>query len=371
MARRARGSSRGSGKGQARGKARKGPGKTKLSVMELVDDTRASANGELVGNGSAVNGSIDVASPTVAPGAQNGVADIYAMPDGTKLPPGKWAPLTDFVLRDLLQQGSATDPEPMEADIKKLHDAATAAGHVFDASTLRFLGKDLIQALPASVSTKKAQTLLQEDLGARIEDIDNYDAVRSEWPSEDEMRAMAPEELVELFNKMQEDYPAMMKERIEAEARCDEAEAKAKRDMANLDKQKREHEERMAKKRGEFLRGEKEGARLDDGKKEEDEHPKESEANTRNHASTVTDSADHEKDEKNQPPKKKQKLDEVTGARRDSVSADDGPGDDMDVDMKYAGSPNRRERELKDEERSVEEASSRMDVDSGGNDLLR
>ena len=201
-----------------------------------------------------VNAVSGAASP---PGAEIATveADIYNLPDGTKLPKGNWTPLTEATLRD----SSRPDPEPehsgqpeMEPEVKRFHDAALsgAPDQPLHRSVLEFLAKDVPQALSSSLSTRKVQNMLCEDLAVPAQEIENYEEIRAEWPSEEAMRAMSAVELVHLYNRFQEDYPGMIKERLEAEARCDEAEAKAKRDTANLDKQKREREERAARKRG-------------------------------------------------------------------------------------------------------------------------
>ena len=192
-----------------------------------------------------------------APGAETATveADIYTLPDGTKLPKGNWTPLTEATLRNSTHPnadpGHSNQSEMDPPEVKRLHDAvlAGAPDQPLDRSVLEFLAKDVPQALSSSVSTRKVQNMLCEDLAVKAEEIENYDEIRAEWPSEEAMGSMSTAELVQMFNSLQEDYPCMIKDRLNAEARWEEAEAKAKRDTANLDKQKREREERAARKR--------------------------------------------------------------------------------------------------------------------------
>lgn len=391
---RPRGRGRGHGRGRARGRARsrgklrKGRQSVDSVEMDLDLEINGSADGKVGGSDVATNGAIEVLELglAAAPAAgQNGLTDtsssvpldaapmdIYTLPDGTKLPRGKWAPLTQVVLRDSSEQKPAKDPERMDADMQKLYDAAVAGGHTFNESTLQFLARDLQQALSANISSKKAQSMLLEDLGTRIEDIENYDAIRTEWPSEEEMSAMAPGELVELFNRVQEDFPDMLRERTEAEARCEEAEAKAKRDMANLDKQKREHEERLARKRGELVRDEKNGARADDdGTARGDRHAREGDARNGGHAGIATYSDDVAQDEKNEPPKKRQKRQEGWSVAEEGPANVVHGGEMDDVQMEDAAASDQRDQERMVMVESAQPAASRMDVDSSPHDAQR
>ncbi|KAI9794530.1 MAG: hypothetical protein M1816_004417 [Peltula sp. TS41687] len=171
--------------------------------------------------------------------------DEIVLSNGVKIPKRIWTPLTDRMIAAGGDSTIITDEE-----VKNLDDISRGAGNVFSPPVLEFLAKDVPQATAGSLSRKKLEQVTAADLSVpKDQPIDNYERRRAAYPSVAEMENMTAARIFEFVNDLQEKYPSMARERVRAEEKLEEAEAKAGRDRMHLDKLKRELEEKKERRK--------------------------------------------------------------------------------------------------------------------------
>lgn len=240
-------------------KASSPPTAMAASSSDEVKKVATSVDGEEGGGQGDQAEGPDEPAATGIPATTITSTDELTLPNGVKIPKGKWTPLTHSMIQDASSstQPSAADANPSPAiiittdeEVQRLDTVSRAAGHDFSARVLEFLAKDVQQAMAGSISRKKIQQVTTEDLSIpKDQKMEDYDQRRAQYPSTEEMEKMSAAQVFQLLNNLQEKYPAMIRERVRAEEKLDEAEARAKRDRANLDKMKRELEEKKEARR--------------------------------------------------------------------------------------------------------------------------
>ncbi|KAI9817732.1 MAG: hypothetical protein M1826_001488 [Phylliscum demangeonii] len=146
-----------------------------------------------------------------------------------------------------------TPPAAMDDEVKRLYDAAQAGGNDFHQQLLEFLAHDVPQATASSISSttarKRMQQVMAEDLALARHEIDHFNKIRAQYPSQNVLHKMTAVELDSMLTTLKANYINQVQTRIRAEEKMDEAEAKAKRERTNLEKMKREHGEKEARRK--------------------------------------------------------------------------------------------------------------------------
>lgn len=160
-----------------------------------------------------------------------------------EVPEGQWIPYTRAIISGQAMEPASQDRHSMDLESRRMYEAAEAGSKNWEEPLMNFLTKDLPQAVPG-VPTKRMENIIAEDLASNDRDMDNYYELRSEFKSMAEMHRMNARQISAYTNQLQKDHVRLYQEKIEAEKRYEDALAKADRDRANLEKQKREYYER-------------------------------------------------------------------------------------------------------------------------------